>query len=104
MPFDSLNQIVHTCLYFDLQSLSKLENESSLYNPEGIRFIIQSSNTNDLFIPSKVINITYNFYTNYNIPVQLKGYSAEAAPLDPELKLSINLTVLASKGTVVPPD
>lgn len=33
-----------------------------------------------------------------------KGYSAEAAPLDPELKLSINRTVLLSIGTVVPPD
>ena len=33
-----------------------------------------------------------------------KGYSADSAPLDPELKLSIKRTVLVSKGTVVPPD
>lgn len=33
-----------------------------------------------------------------------KGYSAEEAPLVPALKLSTNLTVLCSRGTVVPPD
>jgi hypothetical protein len=34
----------------------------------------------------------------------IEGYSAEADPLVPILKLSIYLTVLPSKGTVVPPD
>ena len=33
-----------------------------------------------------------------------KKYSALVAPLVPALKLSINLTVLFSNGTVVPPD
>lgn len=33
-----------------------------------------------------------------------KKYSADADPLVPALKLSTNLTVLCSKGTVVPPD
>lgn len=32
-----------------------------------------------------------------------KKYSAETDPLVPALKLSTNLTVLCSKGTVVPP-
>lgn len=36
--------------------------------------------------------------------MNIQGYSAEAAPLVPLLKLSINLTVLLSKGTAVPPD
>ena len=36
-------------------------------------------------------------------PISRK-YSAEAEPLVPALKLSINLTVFCSKGTVVPPD
>jgi len=34
----------------------------------------------------------------------MKGYSAEAEPLVPALKLSTNLTVWFSSGTVVPPD
>lgn len=33
----------------------------------------------------------------------VKGYSVDAAPLDPTLKLSIKRTVLLSNGTVVPP-
>jgi len=38
-------------------------------------------------------------------PVSIcNGYSAEAEPLVPMLKLSINLTVFPSSGTVVPPD
>ena len=34
----------------------------------------------------------------------LRKYSADADPLVPALKLSTNLTVLISKGTVVPPE
>ena len=33
-----------------------------------------------------------------------KNHSADADPLVPALKLSTNLTVLCSRGTVVPPD
>lgn len=35
---------------------------------------------------------------------EVKTYSVEAAPLLPELKLSIYLTHRCSKGTVVPPE
>lgn len=34
----------------------------------------------------------------------LKGYSVEAAPLVPMLKLSMKRTALSSSGTRVPPD
>ena len=37
-------------------------------------------------------------------PQSDKGYSVDVAPLVPTLKLSINLTVRLSRGTVVPPD
>ena len=52
---------------------------------------------------NKIIYFLYEI-VDFNCEKYISIYSALDAPLVPVLKLSINLTVLRSNGTVVPPD
>ena len=89
-------------IYIMVTDYSRKKSHLPVWNPAPCHTYITKIYQFMCFISVEFVN-TF-FYKVYTKCFGLKGYSAEADPLVPILKLSIYLTVDPSSGTVVPPD